>query len=134
MSWKKPEVPGNSVAVHARWWEGFQAQISRTSPVGLRVLDVLLWTPGVMGALLVAWSDLRLAWLTESTNLGKHGGLGTRHRPQESPGLAQLCRFTPASETDLRSPLPQIWKATSGDPPKTPELSCAPKEIGRAHV
>ena len=113
MSWKKPEVPGNSVAVHARWWEGFQAQISRTSQVWLRVLDVLLWTPGVKGGLLVAWSDLRLAWLTESPNLGKHGGLGTRHRPQESPGFAQLCRFTPTSETNLQSPLPQSWKATS---------------------
>lgn len=64
MSWKKLEVPANGVAGHARWWEGFQAQISRASPVGLRLLDVLLWTPGVMGALLLAWSDLRLAWLT----------------------------------------------------------------------
>lgn len=64
MSWKKPEIPANGVAGHARWWEGFQAQISRASPVGLRILDVLLWTPGVTGALLVAWSDLRLAWLT----------------------------------------------------------------------
>ena len=55
VSWKKPEVPGGSVAVHARWWEGSQAQISRASQVGLRLLDVILWTPGVMGELLVAW-------------------------------------------------------------------------------